>query len=226
VNITDVPQSGVYYQQGAAVQLVVQMIDITTGLPVPLGAASGLSISILYPDRVTTQTFVATLYTDGSDGMVTYTTKNLPGQVDLSQVGLYAMQADAVIGGVSIPPSYETDFYVLPNVFGGPMTTIATPSAIVLYDSASVRWVGTVSPAGTINWIPQVSGPPNALQLNQLVMKDDMGVYWTFTISTLGVLTGARAGTFPKALEYFFLSDINGKSWIVTASEAGTLVPA
>lgn len=224
MNITDVPRSGVYYQQGAIVQLVVQLIDNATGLPIQLQTASGLSISILYPDLVTTQTFAAQLYTDGSDGQITYITKNTGVVIDLSQVGLYQMQGMAVIAGTLTPPSYETDFYVLPNTFGGTMPTITTPSAIILFDTNSVRWAGTVSPLGVITWLPQTLGPTGYLQFNQLVMPDDTGAYWTFKVSLTGVVTGTLGGTFAQAQDYFFLQDINGKSWLITASETGQLV--
>lgn len=224
--ITDVPESGKYFQQGAIVRLVVQLIDIETGLPIPLQTATGLTISILYPDLETSQTFPATLYTDGSDGQISYITQNDGTTIDLTQTGLYRMQGDAIIGGVSLPPSYETDFYVLPNVFGGPSVTNTTPTAIILFDSTGVRWVGTVSAGGVISWAAQISGPASYLYVNSLVMKDDLGVYWTISISTLGVISAVPGGTFPHALNYFFLADINGKSWLVTISEDGILVPS
>jgi hypothetical protein len=216
VNITDVPQSGIYYQQGAIVQLVVQLIDIVTGLPIQLQAAAGLSIAILYPDLVTSQTFQAKLYTDGSDGMISYITQNTGAIINLSQVGLYQMQGMAVIGGVLTPPSYETDFYVLKNTFGGSMSTITTPSAIILFDSNGIRWAGTVSPLGVISWNPLVMGPQGFLQFNNLVMPDITGVYWEFMINDSGVVTSIPGGTFPQVQNYFFLQDINGKSWLIT----------
>lgn len=219
--ITDVPQSGIYFQQGAIVRLIAQMLD--TGLPVPLQTATGLVIAILYPDRVTTQSFAAELYTDGSDGMIAFTTRNDGRTIDLSQVGLYELQGMAVIGGVQLPPSYESDFYVLENVFGGSNMPIFTPSAVVLYDTNSVRWVGTVTPSGDIEWVAQPSGPSSFLQFNQLVMKDDNGVYWTMSISTLGVVTGTPGGTFANAIDFFTMADINNKSWIVKVDESGDL---
>ena len=223
VNITDVPQSGIYYQQGAIVQLVVQLVDIVTGEPIPLQGGAGFSISILYPDLVTSQTFQAQLYTDGSDGMITYITKNTGAIIDLSQVGLYQMQGMAVIGGSLIPPSYATDFYVLKNTFGGAMPTIITPSAIILFDSNGIRWAGTVSSTGVISWNPQVVGPTGFLQFNNLVMVDNQGVYWKFSISTVGVVTGTPGGTFNQAQDLFSLQDINGKSWLIS-NNLGTLV--
>lgn len=223
--ITDVPQSGIYFQNGAIVQLVVQILDINTGLPVQLQTATALTISLLYPDTLTSQVFPATLYTDGSDGMIVYTTVNNGTQIDLSQVGLYHMQGSAVQGGVQLPPSYETDFYVLPNVFGGNGMIQYTPSAIILFDNAGTRWVGIVPPSGgSLVWTAQQTGPSSFLQFNQLVMKDDSGVYWTQSISTLGVVTATAGGTFPDAVNSFLMSDINGKTWIITVTEAGTMV--
>lgn len=224
MNLTDVPQSGIYYQRAAIVQLIVQILDINTGLPVQLQTANGFSISILYPDLLTSQTFVAALYSDGSDGKITYITKNDGVTIDLNQVGLYQVQGDAVIGGVSLPPTYETDFYVLPNVFGGTMPAIVTPSAIVLYDSDNVRWVGTISAPNVLSWAAQIEGPAGFFQPNALVMKDSTGLYWTITISTLGVPVFTAIGGFPQAINYFELSDINGKSWLVTVSAVPDLV--
>lgn len=224
--ITDVPVSGVYYQQGAIVQIIVQLVDIVTGEPVQLQTATGLTISIKYPDLTTWQTFNAQLYTDGSDGRIYYITKNDGTTIDLSQAGLYQVQGQAVIGGVSIPQSLTTDFYVLENVFGGSTMPLTTPSAMILYDSSNVRWAGTVDPSGVISWAALPSGPAGYLQFNSIVMKDGNGVYWTQTIDTDGVVTPAMAGTFPEALAFFFLTDVNGKTWKITANEAGVLEAA
>lgn len=223
--ITDVPQSGIYFQQGAIVELIAQLIDAVTGQPVQLQTATGLTISILYPDGTTAQTFSASLYTDGSDGMIKYITKNDGVTIDLNQKGLYFMQGSGVIGGVSLPPSYETDFYVLPNVSGTTPPPLAyTPSAVIMFDSSNVRWAGTVSPSGTVSWAAAPSGPTAFIYLNQLVMKDQSGLYHLGSISTLGVFSAPAGGTFPSALENFILTDINGKSWVMTMSEAGALV--
>jgi hypothetical protein len=223
--ITDVPQSGIYFQQGAVVQLVVQIVDANTGLPVLLQAASGLSLAFLYPDLSVSEVFPAQLYTDGSDGKIVYTTVNTGNQIDLSEIGLYKMQGQASVGGVPML-SYETDFYVLSNTFGGVFMPIATPSAVVMFDNSNIRWVGTVSTAGVLSWVAQSSGPPTFLQFNSLIMKDDTGTYWTMSISTLGVVTGTSGGNFPHAIDKFTLVDANGKSWIITASEIGQLVPS
>lgn len=222
--LLDIPDSGIYFQQGAIVQLVVQLLDINTGLPIQLQAATALTISLLYPDLVTTQSFPATLYTDGSDGKIYYTTENDGTTIDLLEFGLYQMQGTAVVGGVQLPPSYRTDFYVLKNVFGGSTMPVFTPSAVVMYDSSNVRWVGTVTSSGVLHWTALASGPNSFLQFNQLVMKDPNGVYWTLSISTVGVISGVPGGTFPEALESFFLADTANKTWIITVSDVGALV--
>lgn len=225
--ITDVPQSGIYFQQGAIVQIIAQILDATTDMPVQLQSATGLTISVLYPDRKLMKTFPATLYTDGSDGRIVYTTVNDGTTIDLSEVGLYNFQGGAVIGGVALPPTYFNDFYVLQNAFGGVVMPIVTPTAVILFDLDNVRWVGTVTPSGgPLQWVAQTEGPDNYLQFNSLVMQDDTGAYRTFTISTLGVVSSVISGAFPNALTSFILADENNKSWIVKASEAGTLVPS
>lgn len=223
--ITDVPQSGIYFQAGSIVQIIAQIIDVNTGLPVQLQTATGLTISLLYPDNVVSQSFPAQLLTDGSDGMIVYTTVNNGSQVDLSQIGLYKLQGSAAIGGQITLLSYETDFYVLPNTFGGPVMPIVTPTGVVLFDSSNVRWVGTIV-GGQLIWAQQLSGPTNFLQFNQLIMKDDTGTYWTYSISTVGVVSAVPGGTFPNAINQFVLADANNKSWIITGTEAGTLLPS
>ena len=116
--ITDVPQSGIYYQKGAIVQLIVQLLDQQTGLPIQLQAAMSLEVVLLLPDLLTVKMFPAQLYTDGSDGLIVYTTRNDGTIIDLSQVGLYQLQGTGVIGDIQMPFSYETDFYVLKNIVG------------------------------------------------------------------------------------------------------------
>ncbi len=233
MNITDVPTSGKYFQRGAIAALVVQMIDAESvtpdnpeGDPIPLQTATGLSISILYPDGTTSQSFTAELYSDGSDGRIKYITKNDGVTVDLSQVGLYKIQGNAVIGGVPLPPSYESDFYVLKNTFGGTVMPIATPSGIVLFDSDTVRYVGTVNPSGELSFAQQSEGPTTYLYFNELVMKDSEGIYWTITMGTDGEYDAAPGGTFPHALNYFTLVDQNNKTWVITISTQGVLTPA
>lgn len=175
MTLTDVPQSGKYFQQGATVQIVIQLLDVETGLPVQLQAATNLSISLLYPDLVTARTFVASLYTNGTDGMISY----LTGYSDLSEVGLYQVQGGAKIGGISIPPSYRTDFYVLPNVGSG------TEPGIVLKDSAGGFWQVTILPAGNLKTSP-VSSPSSFEEA--LYLTDQNGKVWTITVLPTGNL--------------------------------------
>lgn len=225
--ITDVPESGIYFQQGAITQIIAQILDANTGEPIQLQTATGLSISVLYPDLISSQTFAAHLLTDGSDGKIYYTTVNDEDQMDLSQVGLYQFQGSAAIDGVISVLSYLNDFYVLKNAF----TNISPPppfnsSALILFDSTGVRWSMTVSPDGELPVVLQPSGPANYLQFNSLVMKDSDGLYWTVSVSTIGVISGTPGGAFQNAIESFFLTDINGTSWVVTIDTDGTLVAA
>lgn len=228
MNITDVPQSGIYYQQGAVVRIVVQFIDNATGLPIPLQTASGMAISILYPDGVTAQTFQASLFTDGSDGNIVYTTKNNGSNVDLSQIGLYQLQGSASVNGVALPPSYLTDFYVLRNVAGLSTTPIFNSSALILFDPLGNRWGVTVSTLGALVVALTPTLPTNYLKFNQLVMQDANGVYWTVGVNSNGTFnTAVASGSgFAHALANFILSDANGVSWVVTISTAGVLSAA
>lgn len=227
-NISDVPESGVYFQQGAIVQLVVQMLDVNTGEPVQLQLAQIMTISLEYPDETTIMEFPATLYTDGSDGRMVYTTRNNGlGQVDLFQVGLYKIQGQAMIGGVALPPSSRSDFYVQANANGGgsPVANFS-PNAIILFDSNGVRYAVSVNSSGQVIKQARINGPQNALQLNALVMKDSTGIYWTIGIDTSGNFTKAQTGAFPQALSEVVLLDENGKAWVTTVNTNGDLEAA
>lgn len=222
--ITDIPQSDIYFQQGAIVQIVAQINDYTTGEPVQLQNATGLSITMLYPDGVTSQTFAATLYTDGSDGRIVYTTRNTGSVIDLSQVGLYHFQGNAAVGGVSIPPSYQTDFYVLANVAGSSSPDpLFNSSALILLDSSSVRWGMTVDANGDLHTALTPSGPSTFLKFNNLVMQDSDGAFWTVGVSTLGVVAGTVTGQPVGALTSFVLNDDTGQSWVISISTEGVL---
>lgn len=226
MNITDVPTSGVYFQQGAIVQIVVEIIDINTGEPVQLQTATGLSISVLYPDLATSQVFAAEKYTDGSDGKIVYTTINDGTTIDLSQVGLYQVQGNGVVNSVPLPPTYLTDFYVLKNVVGTAMPPIFNTSSMIFYDATGVRWGLTINPSGDQTIVAQTTLPTSFIYFAGLVMKDASGIYWTASMSTGGVLTWTQGGSFSQALESFTLNDINGRSWLFTISEAGQLEAA
>lgn len=230
--LNSIPASGIYFQQGAIIELVCQIVDVNTisptnpnGDPFQLQSANGFTISILYPDGVTTQTFVASLYTDGSDGMVTYTTRNSGSNVDLSQIGLYEMQASAIVGGVQLPPSLDMDFYVNPNVEGISTTPLFNSSALIMFDSSGVRWAGTIV-TGAITFAAQPTGPASFLEFNALVMQDTNGAYWTIGISTLGVQTGITGGSFQNALQSFILTDSTGHAWVITVNTSGKLQAA
>jgi len=227
VNITDVPQSGIYYQQGAIAQIVVQLIDNQTGLPIQIQTATGMSITLLYPDRVTTQSFSASLYTDGSDGMIAYTTRNNGTIIDLSQVGLYQMQGNAAIGGIQLPPSYATDLYVLGNASGNPAPPpIFNSTTLIMFDPSGIRWGITVDPSGVIQRTLTPTGPANYIMFNTLVLTDSNGVYWTITISTAGVIIATAGGSFAHALPSIILMDTNGRSWVITVSTSGVVSAA
>lgn len=226
MNITDVPQSGIYYQQGAIVEIVVQLIDVATGLPIQLQAASGMTISLLYPDGISAQNFNANLYTDGSDGRISFITRNNVSTIDLSQVGLYQMQGSAIIAGTQLPESYSTDFYVLRNVMGVSPTPRFNSSALVMFDPNSVRWAVTVNTSGSFVFTPQATGPTTFLFFNTLVLQDTNGVYWTVTMNTNGSFNAVMGGSFAHALQSFILNDSSGRSWVVTISTNGVLVAA
>lgn len=223
--LTDVPESGIYMQRGAIVQLIVQMLDYTTKQPIQLQTATGLSISVAYPDGVTFQTFEAHLYTDGSDGQIYYTTQNDGSTVDLFETGLYHFQGNAVVGGVYVPPSYQDDFYVLPNAMGVPSVVTYPPSVLVLSDPAGIRWGMTVNTSGTISAPVLLSNlPTNSLWFESLYMKDSNGVTWSVMVSTMGVLTTTVVTSqIDSALNSLILNDSGGRAWVVTISTDGVL---
>jgi hypothetical protein len=219
----NVPQSGIYFQVGAITQLVVEIIDITTGEPVPLQVAGDLEISILYPDGVTYQRFNAELYTDGSDGRIVYTTQNDGGSnVDLSEAGLYSIQGYATIGGVPLPPSERSDFYVLPNNTGVE-PVISGTTGLVFYDTDNVRWAMTVDTNGDLQIAAKKTGPYGFVYLDPLVLQDSDGVYWTVTINTDGEYQTEINGTFQESVQQIVLKDTNGRSWVLTISTEGVL---
>lgn len=225
--ITDVPVSAIYFQRGSIVQLVIQLIDQNTGLPLNISQASAMSIFLLYPDRTIERQFVASLWTDGTDGRIVYTTQNSISNVDLSEVGLYQMQGQVVIGGVTQPPSNATDFYVLANAFDqGGTSPIVSAQGLVLFDSRNIRWVVQVSTGGVISnpAIAMPTGPANALILHQWVMKDSDGIYWTITVDVGGHLISTLGGDFTKALDSLTLTDSANVTWVITISTAGVLI--
>lgn len=225
--ITDIPNSGIYLQRGSILQLVIQLIDLNTGLPLQLQVATGLTISMLYPDLDTSIDFVASLYTDGTDGRIVYTTQNTEDQIDLSQVGLYHIQGSVTIGGVPQPPSQETDFYVLANANEtGTPPNAYTASAFILFSPNGTRWATVCTGAPALVSAAQATGPINALTLGTLVMRDDTGVYWTVTITNLGVLESTPGGNFQDSIDRFTLVDTSGVTHIITISEDGELIPA
>lgn len=217
-------------QFGARVQLIVQMIQppnpLTPGVivPVNLVGATNLSIILGYPDNVTVQVFAAALLTDGTDGKIVYTTV---ANVDLVQSGVFRIQGAATLAGNLLPPTEVGYLKVLPNiiVLGGPPMNVS-PSAVILFDTSNVRWAGTVNANGVISWVAQPVPYGIFLQFTSLVMKDQSGLYHTITISTLGVQSGTVGGAFVNALDYFFMNDINGKTWVITVNESGILVAA
>ena len=87
------PIPGVTAQVGDEIQLLVQFVD-ENGVPINLSGGTSYKIKLEYPDG-STQDFTASLYTDGSDGIISYTT----GPDDLNQVGYYFIQGQATIVG-------------------------------------------------------------------------------------------------------------------------------
>lgn len=230
MNITDVPESGIYVQVGAITQLVLQIIDVNTGEPVPLQTATGLQISLLYPDRITSRDLPAELYTDGSDGMIAYTTQNDgASNIDLTQNGLYYAQGFATISGTQLPPSELTDFYAKKNVSATGTPPIAyTSSALIFFDSNNVRWAMTVDTDGDISnpSVARLTGPINSLTLNQVVLQDSDGVYWTITMGTDGEYVATVGGTYAQSISTLVLLDSDDVSWVITISTAGVLEAA
>ncbi len=81
------------------IQLIVQVVD-SAGVPVDISAALSTVIKLSYPDG-SAQDFNATFVSDGVDGKIQYSTE----AEDLSQVGLYGIQAK--IGMGNAPKSSE-----------------------------------------------------------------------------------------------------------------------
>ena len=87
------PIPAITAQVGDEVQLLVQFVDVSGNI-INLTGGSGFKIKLEYPDG-TTQDFTAALYTDGTDGIIAYTT----GSSDLNQIGYYFIQGKATVGG-------------------------------------------------------------------------------------------------------------------------------
>lgn len=95
------------------IQLIVQFVDIN-GNVINLTGATSLKIKLEMPDG-TTKDFTASLYTDGSDGLIAYTTTTS----DLSQVGYYYVQGKATVGGEAFSTrnnQIDNVLYVYANV--------------------------------------------------------------------------------------------------------------
>jgi hypothetical protein len=211
MTITDVPQSGLYFQRGSVVQLVIQLIDDNTGLPIQLQSATNLFIDILYPDNAGTRSFVASLYTDGSDGRIAYITKNDQlGYSDLNQVGLYKMQGRASIGSAPLPPSSETDFYILPNVADQAVAPVNYP---VLQSPGGFLWQVYVLKTGNLDTISVTAGNP---VLTQFYMRDSTGQNWSVTVQDGGQLVTTMINTPVPSSAQIYLVDSVQKQWVVT----------
>lgn len=219
--LTDIPLSGLYFQQGAVTQLIVKIVDLNTGQPVQLQQATGLKIAIQYPD-LTFQQFTAALYTDGSDGKIVYTTVNSgPNAVDLSEVGLYHIQGQAVIGATTLLPSPKSDFYVLPNI--GPAVGPTVYPGFALYDSTNVRWFCNVIPKGNTNTTPLTTGPAGTYDVQPIIMRDAGGNFWQLGIDTTGhiIKTGISAPT--SFITSLLIQDSTGYVWQLTILPTGDL---
>ena len=177
MKLTDVPESSLYLQKNAIVQLVVDIVDINTGEPVPLQTATNMQIGVLYPD-FSSAIFTATLYTDGSDGKIVYTTQ----QGDLSESGLYKIQGTATIGGIQQPWSRESDFYVMPNASD---QSAPTPSLPILIDSNGGYWQLKVLPTGNLDTEP-VQNPQDAVPY--IYLQDSTGHVWKMLVEPSGNL--------------------------------------
>lgn len=218
MNITDVPDSGIYIQKGSIAQLVVEIVDAVSGLPIQLQAATNLKIQILYPDRAGWRSFPATLYTDGSDGKISYITKNNgTGFSDLNQVGLYKIQGSGVIGSVPLPPSLETDFYIQPNVEDQATTPVEYP---VLRSENGKLWQVYVLMTGNLD-ILLVDSAANPSDI--MYMQSSDGQNWSLTATNDGHLeTETVTGPFPANIQ-IYLADSVKKQWVVNVLSAGNL---
>lgn len=228
MNITDIPNSGIYFQVGAITNLIVQILDVNTGVPVPLQTATNMVISILYPDGITARDLPATLYTDGSDGCISYVTQNDGlSNIDLTQIGMYKIQGQATIAGIPLPPSYESDFYVNSNVDDVGTPPIAyTSSALIFFDITNVRWAMTVSTGGAISnpSTARLTGPINSLTLNAIVMQDSDGILWTITMATNGHYVATVGGNVAQLIHDLVLLDSVSHAWVLTISTLGVLI--
>lgn len=220
--IQNVPQSGVYYSQGAIVQLVVQLLDLNTLTPIQLQTASGFTITLQYPD-FSVQEFAANLWTDGSDGMIVYTTQ--PG--DLDQSGLYQMQGTAVVNGVQLPMSNtdgpDCDFYCLPNikpvsVFDG---FLASTNMGVIFG------VTVLAPNGNLNTTAMPPDLSGYYQNFPLILQDINGFSWEVIALAPGNLeTIPYLGIPGTPQTYLYLTDNAGKNWKLTVLPTGALKTA
>lgn len=218
--ITNVPQSGIYIQRGAIAQIIAQLIDVNTGLPILLQAASNLFIDVVYPDLSGTRTFPATLYTDGADGKIVYTTQNNGlGYSDLNQIGLYNFQGRASIGNVPLPPSYTSDFYVLGNA--SDLATMPVNFPVLIANDGSY-WQIYVLRSGALD-ILSTEQTTDAVETIYLV--DSNGQNWSLVAmrtdsSDANLVTEMVTGSFP-ANQQFYLVDSIKKQWVVNVLPAG-----
>lgn len=221
--ITDVPQSGIYLQRGAIAQLIVTVIDINTGVPVPLQAATSLFIDILYPDRTSWRSFQAQLYTDGSDGNIVYTTiNNGAGYSDLNQIGLYKMQGRAAIGDIPLPYSFPTDFYVQGNV--ADLATVPVPYPVLIANDGSY-WQITVTQTGQLNIIP---ANQTNLAVSLIYMVDSSGQYWSLSATRTApadahLVTQLISGPVPANQQLFIVNSIKQQA-VITVNISGNTV--
>jgi hypothetical protein len=218
--ITNVPESGIYIQRGAIAKLIAQLIDLETGLPILLQAATALFMDVVYPDRAGTRTFPAQLYTDGSDGKIVYTTQNNGlGYSDLNQTGLYNLQGRASIGNVPLPPSYVTDFYVLGNAADLATTPVTFP---VLRANDGKFWQIYILRTGQLD-ILQIDATTDAV--DTIYMVDSAGQNWTLVAMRTGpadanLVTTPVTGPFPADQQFYVVDSIK-KQWVVNVLAAG-----
>lgn len=216
--LTDVPESGQYFQEGAIVQLVMEIIDDNTGEPVQLQTATDFIISLQYPNGLYRQ-FPADLWTDGSDGKIYYTTRNNGQIVDLDQSGLYTSQAQASVNGVMLPQSSRSDFYISPNV--GPM--ISYFGIVMKNIQTNIQYNIFVNTTGNL----ETELAPNALPGDYtdipLILRDASGIYWQITVNQTGHVVTAVVATPSSFLTSLLLSDEDGTIWRFTVLTNGNL---
>lgn len=92
------------------IQFIIQVLDQCTNQPINISAMVSSSFIFRRPDKYT-YSVTASLYTNGSDGKLAYTT----GPSDLVMEGIWKVQATYILSGYTKYTSWIT-FRVLSNL--------------------------------------------------------------------------------------------------------------